>query len=412
MLYLAWRQLISRKKQSVLILIGISFGTLLFVSISGVQLGMRNYISQVLLNNTAHVLISGAERKIDSNEMTNVFSEDGEIIKWFNIPSGLREEVRLENYGNWYNLLAGDSRVFDFSPRLKTFVVLSKDKFSSAVNLIGTIPEKTVRISSIENYMKEGSFLNLKGSGGIIIGSGAAEDMGLKINQYLNIVLGNGERRSFRLVGIYHFGNDQADRSLAFASLNDVQVLTKSPGRISEIAVALFDIDESSKVASEWRRFSRDKVQDWQEANQSFMEMIKVQDYSRYFITITILIVASFGIYNVLSIMINQKKKEIAILQAIGYAPMKILQLVLYQGIFLGVSGGFLGLLLGYLICLYLENLKLNIEIGGQNHLWISYDWKIYFFAILSAFFSSVVSSIIPAYSASKLMPMDIIRAE
>lgn len=72
------------------------------------------------------------------------------------------------------------------------------------------------------------------------------------------------------------------------------------------------------------------------------MEMIKVQDYSRYFITITILIVASFGIYNVLSIMINQKKKEIAILQAIGYAPIKILQLVLYQGIFLGVSGGIL----------------------------------------------------------------------
>jgi lipoprotein-releasing system permease protein len=412
MLYLAWRQLISRKKQSVLILFGISLGTMLFVSISGVQLGMRSYISQVLLNNTAHVLISGAERKIDAAEITKIFSVNNHIIKWINSPSGIREEVRLQNYANWFNFLSEDSRVFDFSPRLKTFVVLSKDKFTAAVNLIGTIPEKTVRISAIEDYMKEGSFLNLRGSGGIIIGSGAAQDMGLKINQYLNIVLGNGERKLFRLVGVYHFGNEQADRSLAFASLNDVQILTKSPGRISEIAVALFDIDESSKVANEWKRFSNDKVQDWQEANQSFMEMIKVQDYSRYFITVTILIVASFGIYNVLSIMINQKKKEIAILQAIGYGPHKILQLVLYQGVFLGISGGLLGLILGYFLCLYLEHLKLNIEIGGENHLWISYSWRIYIMAILSALISSIISSFIPAYSASKLMPMDIIRAE
>lgn len=412
MIYLAWRQMISRKKQSLLILLGISFSTLLFVSISGVQLGMREYISQVLLNNTAHVLISGAEKKINHVDITKVFSNDRDLIKWIDLPSGLREEMRLENYSSWYQLLEQDPRVHDFSPRLKTFAVLSKDKFSSAVNLIGTIPEKTVRISSIEKYMKVGSFLDLKDSGGVIIGSGSAEDMGLKVNQYLNLILGSGATKKLRIVGIYHFGNDQADRSLAFTNLNDVQVMTKNPGRISEIAVSLFDMDQSNNIALEWKKLTHDNVQDWKEANQSFMEMIKVQDYSRYFITITILIVASFGIYNVLSIMINQKRKELAILQAIGYGPEKILRLVLYQGLFLGFVGGFLGIIFGYLVCMYLERIRLNIEIGGEHHLWISFDWKIYVIAFLCAFLSSVFSSLIPAFSASRLMPLDIIRSE
>lgn len=412
MIFLAWRQLVSRKKQSLFIILGISLGTMLFVSISGIQLGMRDYISQILLNNTAHILISGNERKINGPELTKIFGQEGELINWVELPFGIRDEAKLENYGNWYNFLENENGVFDFSPRLKTFAVLNKDKFNAAVNVIGTIPDKTIRISSIEKYMRDGSFSSLKNSGSIVVGSGTADDMGLKNDQMIKVIVGTHDPHLFRIVGIYHFGNEQADRSLAFTNLNDAQIISRSPGRITEIAVSLFNIDDSSKIANEWSRFSRDKVQDWKEANQSFMEMIKVQDYSRYFITLTILVVASFGIYNVLTIMINHKRKEIAILQAIGYGPKKILELVLYQGIFLGLTGGLIGLFLGFILCLSLEKLKLNIEIGGHNHLWISFDWYIYFFAFISSIITSIISSLIPAYSASKLLPMEIIRAE
>ena len=110
--------------------------------------------------------------------------------------------------------------------------------------------------------------------------------------------------------------------------------------------------------------------------------------------------------------MINQKKKEIAILRAIGYGPDKILQLILYQGLILGFFGAILGLVLGHLLNLYIGSIDLNIEIGGGHHLWISYDWKIYVTAFLSAMFSSLISSLIPARAASKMTPMDILRSE
>jgi len=236
--------------------------------------------------------------------------------------------------------------------------------------------------------------------------------LGLKVDQYVRINAGKGNPKTFKVSGIFHFGNEQVDKSMAFANLLDVQVLTKNPGRVNEIAVALFDIDISSEVANEWQMISSDKVQDWQEANQSFMEMIKVQDLTRYFITTAVLIVAAFGIYNVLTIMINQKRKEIAILRAIGYGPQKIFELILYQGLVLGIAGGALGLLLGYLLCLYVGSIELSIEIGGGHTLWIAYDLSTYFIAFISANISSIIASIIPAHAASKLTPMEIIRSD
>jgi lipoprotein-releasing system permease protein len=110
--------------------------------------------------------------------------------------------------------------------------------------------------------------------------------------------------------------------------------------------------------------------------------------------------------------MINQKRKEIAILRAIGYGPEKIRSLVIYQGLLLGAAGGGAGLVLGFIVCLYAESIPLSIEIGGQNHLLISYDPEIYLVAFSAAMVASLVASWIPARAAGKMSPMEIIRAD
>jgi len=411
MFFLSWRQLVARKKQTLLILLGISFGTLLYVSISGVQLGMRKYIADQLLNNTAHIVIRGAERTVDETEVTKALYPDSHI-RWLSAPSGLREESKLENYAGWYQFLSLDPRVQGFSPRLVAHAVLSSGKFTSAVSFIGLIPERQIQISSIERYMKVGKFAHLSGGNKIVLGNEVASDLGVRVNDYVNVNTGNGINRSLKVVGLFHFGNKQTDKSLAFANLTDVQIISKNAGRVNEVAVALYNIDEAESVAAEWKLLTHDKVEDWKEANQQFMEMIKVQDFTRYFITTAVLIVASFGIYNVLSIMINQKRKEIAILQAIGYGPPQILKLILYQGLVLGIGGGLLGLLLGFIMCVVIANLSFNIEIGGSNHLIVSFDPSIYVTALISAIISSLVASSIPARAASRMTPMDIIRSE
>ncbi|MBV2168746.1 MAG: FtsX-like permease family protein, partial [Bdellovibrio sp.] len=401
------------KKQTMLILLGISFGTLLFVSISGIQLGMRQYISEQLLNNTAHILITGAEQDILAKDVTEaLYGPEGKVF-WRVPPGGKRDEARLQNYQGWYQRLSDDAEVFDFSPRLNTNALLTNGKFSVSVGLLGTIPERHTRLTNIEKYLKEGSFSALRGGGNnLVVGSGVASKLGARLNQVINVGVGIGASRPYKIVGIVHFGNKQLDESISYAHLKNVQTLTKSPGRITEIAVALLDIDKSSEIADFWQMISSDKVEDWQEANKAFMEMIQVQDFSRYFITTAILIVAAFGIYNVLTIMINQKRREIAILRAIGYSPKRILELILYQGFMLGIAGGLLGLVLGFLMCVWVGSIDFGFEIGGSNHLLMSYDWSIYVTAFVTANIASFIASYIPAWEASRLTPIDIIRSE
>lgn len=412
MFFLSWRQLMARKRQTLLILLGISFASLLFVTISGLQLGMRTYISEHLLNNTAHVLIKGAERMIDPLEVQIAFYGENPV-RWVLPPFGKRQESRLENYQGWHQRLSQDPDVLDFCPRLTTNAILASGSFTATVSLTGTVPERHRRITSIDTYVKEGSFGALAGGGSnIVLGSGAAKNLGVRLGQYINVSSGSGAQRPFKVVGIISFGNEQADQAIAFAELSHVQTLTRNPGRVSDIAVALFDINKAAEKAGEWKSIGTDKVQDWQEAAKMFMEMIRVQDYTRYFITGAILIVAAFGIYNVLSIMINQKKREIAILRAIGYGPERILELVLYQGVLLGAAGGSLGLLLGYLLCRLIGSVDLGIEIGGSKSLLISYAWDIYATAFLAANLASLLASYLPARAASRMTPMDIIRSD
>ncbi|NJL25370.1 MAG: ABC transporter permease [Calothrix sp. SM1_5_4] len=165
-------------------------------------------------------------------------------------------------------------------------------------------------------------------------------------------------------------------------------------------------------MADFWQMISPDKVEDWKEANKMFMEMINVQDFTRYFITTAILIVAAFGIYNVLTIMINQKKREIAILRAIGYGPRRILELILYQGLLLGIAGGVTGIVMGFLMCVWIGSIDFGFEIGGSNHLLIAYDTHIYVTAFITANVASLFASYLPAWEASRMTPMDIIRSD
>jgi lipoprotein-releasing system permease protein len=410
MLFLALKQLFSKKKQTLLILLGISFGSMLFVSISAVQLGFRAFMIKALLNNTAHIIISGSENSVDRKYIESSLDIDG-MVHWITPPSGKRDESKLQNYQGWVQVLRNDANVYDYSPRLSTNVIIRKGPIKSNVALVGSIPEKQLRISDIGDYVVEGEFQNLKTGGNkVILGVGVAKDLGVRMGQYVDVISGANEVIPLKVVGMTKFGDDRTDRSMAFAHITDVQKINKTPGRVSEIAVALNDLEKSEELAKHWASYTDDKVEDWKTASKMFMEMIKMQDMVRYFIMFSVLVVAAFGIYNVLSIMINQKRKEIAILRSIGYGPNKILKLILYQGIILGFSGGIVGMVFGLAISRLVEMIDIGIELGGSNHLLVSYDISIYYTSFLAAMIAALLASLIPAYSASKMTPIDIIR--
>jgi lipoprotein-releasing system permease protein len=410
--FLALRQMLARKRQTLLILIGICLGTMVYVVIAGLQFGMREYLTEQLLNNTAHVVISGNERSIDRDDLRARFFDADVFVRWIAEPAGKRDEARLTNPQGWFDRLSADPEVKNFSPRLNVNAIASRGSVRKSLAVTGIIPDRHAKVTKLGDYMRDGRLSDLRpGSSNLIMGSGVAEQMGVRVGQTVLLSTGLGESRPFRIVGLVHLGNDQVDKTLALMHLSDAQSLNRTPGRVSDINVALFDINQSLGKARELAGTSSDRVQSWQEVLAAFMQIIRIQDVTRMVITGAILLVSAFGIYNVLSIMITQKQKEIAILRSIGYGPERIMALFLLQGMALGLLGSLIGVTLGHFANVYIGTIDLGIRIGRGSSLMISYDPSIYAAAFLAAQASALVASLLPAWAASRLTPLDIIRS-
>jgi lipoprotein-releasing system permease protein len=411
MLFLAIRHLLSRRRQTILIFLGISLASMVYVVISGLYLGMQEYMIDRLLNNTAHIKISARDQSIDQPEMTKRFYGNETAVSWITPPSGKREEAHIMYPQGWFDRLRDDPAVRAFAAGMSVNVIISRRDTKRAGVLGGIEPDKQIKVTGLEDYMSVGSLLDLGGGGNkIIIGDGLLERLGARVGETIKVSAGSEEPRPFKVVGLLHLGVAEVDNTLMLAALRDVQQINKSPGQINEISVSLFDLDRAQELADSWKLLSRDKVESWSEANAGFFEIFNLQDFIRYTISVAILLVASFGIYNVLSIMVNQKRREIAILRSIGYSPHQVLELFLIQGILLGIGGAITGLVIGVLLKQYLGTIEMQAM--QIDHLNLSYAPSIYIGGFLLAFVSSLVASVLPARAASKLPPIDIIRSE
>ncbi|MEZ4815291.1 MAG: FtsX-like permease family protein [Bdellovibrionota bacterium] len=411
MMFLSLKHLLSRKKQSFLILVGITIGTAAFVAFSGMMLGFQTKLLEQLVNNEAHIRISAREDFLSAETM-NSFS-DATHVFWSLPPSGRKDSERIEFPVAWFKRLSKMEEVVAYSPQVNVNVLFKKGKVAKAGRFVGSNPEKQVLVTNIEKYITEGSFKKIGNSGNrIIVGKDLLKNLGTRIDETLLISSGAGTPRPFKIVGVFETGVKAVDESTVYGSLNDAQQVRGAPSEITEIAVRLKDPYSAPKIAEKLSLTSLEKVRPWQETSASILSVFKTQDVVRYSVTIAIIIVAGFGIFNILSILVTQKRRDIAILRSIGFLPKDIVKLFFNQGLILGILGGILGLLLGYILCFFIG--KIPVEPGrmGSNSgtMVISYDVAIYVKAFAMSLISAVVSSILPAREAASLDPMDIIR--
>jgi lipoprotein-releasing system permease protein len=412
MMFLSLRHLLARKKQSILILLGITIGTAAYVAISGMMLGFQTYMLDQLVNNEAHIRISSREDILTAEAM-DAYPQAKHVF-WLIPPSGRKDSSKIEYPLGWFNKLDQDSDVAAYSPQVVAQVIFSQAKVTRAGRIIGSQFKRQVKVTNIQNYMKQGSFKDMGNSGNrLIIGSKLMEQLGTRLSETILVSTGSESPQPFKIVGTFETGIKSIDEGTAFISLVDAQKLRGTPTEITDIAVKLFDPDLAQTKSVDWKQTTQDKVLAWQESSASILSVFKTQDIVRNSMTIAIIIVAGFGIYNILSILVNQKKRDIAILRSMGFTPKDVVQLFFNQGLILGLIGGMIGLIFGVIIC----HLMAQIEVvpgrmsGPGNKMIISFSYIIYLKAFGIAMLSSVFSSIIPAREAGKLEPMEIIRS-
>jgi lipoprotein-releasing system permease protein len=210
-----------------------------------------------------------------------------------------------------------------------------------------------------------------------------------------------------KIIGTFNSGDRRSDERNIYASLITVQKATSSPGEVTSIIVKIKEFSRAAEIATEWSTLSRDRVESWDQLNSDHLSMMSTQDVVRLVTTSAFIVIVAFGIYNILNMVVNHKKRDIAILRSIGFDEKDTSFLFLVQGILIGLAGGLSGLLIGFVACLYIETIQIPM---GRQHMMISWDIMIYVKAFVLVFGASIIASFFPARAAGRLSPIEIIR--
>jgi lipoprotein-releasing system permease protein len=414
MIFLAARYLLARRRQTLLTLLGIFFGAAAYVAISGFMLGFREYLVDQLVNNNAQILIQAREDFLTEHSLDQAFYGDAyRHVFWVSPPSGTKGNILVENPQKWYERLRDDPRVLAFTPQLTANVVLSNGPATASTVLIGTDPSAQVKVTTIGDYVTQGEWSGLAAGGNrLVLGDELRKKLGVNLSQNVLVSLPGGTPTPFKVVAIFDTGSVQAN-SQAYGALSDVQRVNRTPNRVNTIAVRLHDYTQAADIATTWSKISPEKVQSWDQLFANIFSIFRIQDAVRYLSVGAILIVAGFGIYNVLNMTVVQKRQDIAILRSMGYNGRDVIWLFFSQGLLLALSGSALGLVFGYLVSLYVQTIPFagGPGGGGVGHLLVSFNPAIYVQGALLAIISASVASILPARAAGRLTPIEIIRA-
>ncbi len=156
------------------------------------------------------------------------------------------------------------------------------------------------------------------------------------------------------------------------------------------------------------------KAVPWQEANESLLEALVVRNIVMYTVVGAILLVAGFGIFNIISTITHEKARDIAILKSLGFTQANMRRLFLIEGLALGFAGSMVGWFIGFLLCFALSQVEFKLSGAGVGRelTRLPLFWSPWHYVIASAFalISSGVAGYLPARQAARLNPVDIIR--
>jgi lipoprotein-releasing system permease protein len=414
MIFIAMRYLLERKRQTILTLLGVFFGTMAYVGVSGFFVGFQGFMVQQLVNNAAQVHIEARKDYLDEHILDGPFFGEKMLhVFWTAPPAGVEGFQEVQSPAKWYKRLAADPRVAAFTPQLTAPALFTLGKNSVGSTLVGCDPIQQARVTTIADYMIAGKFADIAvGGNRIILGDELMKRLGAAMYQNIMASVGvNPTPVAFKVVGRFFSGSRGLDLQ-AFAAIADVQRTNLTLSQVNEIGVRLKDYQDADAMARTWAMTSPERVESWGDQNANILSVFAIQNALRFSMIMTVLIVAGFGIYNILNMTVNQKRQDIAILRALGYDAFDVIMLFFSQGIIVGVIGGAFGLVCGYILCLYLQSIPFMpaTPTNPQGHLHIALTFGIFFQGALMSLLSAGVASILPARAASKLTPIEIIR--
>lgn len=405
---IAYVYLTSKLKQTAVAVLGVTFGISMYVFMNSFMTGVNDTQTDLAFSTLAHIRVY------------NDGPDDNTDLVKKAYPSGTLSHIRsakviqytegIKQSGEILAFLKGIPELQAMTPEVNVNVFFRNGANKVNGTLSGVDVENENKVFKSATYMLQGDWNQLKyRSDGVIIGSGLAKTLSLNLDDNINVLTSDGISKNFKVIGIFETGIINADKTKAYLAIGATrQLLAKNADYVTDIQVNIGDFKQADNVARRIAPVIPYKTESWQASNQQLEAGSRLRDIIAVAVSLTILIVAGFGIYNIMNMTINEKIREIAILKAMGFAGKDITRIFLTQALVIGLIGGVVGMSFGYLVSVIVEHIPFRI--ASLTHLPMAYYWTDYLLAFCFGMATTFVAGYLPARKASKIDPVNIIR--
>lgn len=395
--------IISNKKLTAVAAAGVVLGMSIYIFMNSMLVGFDKSSSASIFKTTSHI------RVYKDDEISKVLVKNSKENYVIINPKIVPSNNTIINPKLISETILKQPEVTVVTPQVSVNVFYNNGKSQISGLAIGIKPEEANVMYNIKSFMAEGNFDLLKSNpNGIIIGSGIAEKMNAKIGDNINLTSSKSVNKTYKVVGIFKTNNSKVDKSNSYVNLaSSQQLLKEGASYITDINVNIVDPEKAKVIAEKISNITGYKAEGWKEANETFMAANKMRKMIITFVSLTILLVAGFGIYNILNMTVSQKINDIAILKAMGFKGKDVIRIFVTQAVTIGIMGVIGGMIMATVLITFLKKVYVGGDIG---YFPIDYEPTKYLQGVVIGLVITFFAGYIPAKKAAQVDTVTIFR--
>lgn len=404
-LFIGRRYLRAKQKQAFISLItflsvaGVTVGVMALIIVLAVMAGFEKDLKSKILNVNAHITLQSLTPMVDYRRVIETVTQTPGVES----ATPLIEDQAMLSFGS-SRTSAAQIRGVDLPTAGRVFKNLDTDPL-------------------IEHEKNRQEDPNLKP--GIILGKDLADYLGISEGNTVHLITSRGKpspigiipapAKPYQVVGLFESGMYEYDRYLSFTSLSDAQKLKGMDDEVNIIEICVDDIYQAASIREklmETLGFGFYSM-DWTEKNKNLWSALELEKAVMFIILTLIVMVAAFNIASTLIMMVMEKKKDIAILRAMGATDRQVRRIFVFKGMVIGLIGTLLGDCLGIILCELLKRYQF-IELPSDVYFIskLPADWQTLDVVTISlaALVICFLATLYPAHQASRMNPVEAIR--
>ena len=375
--FIAKKHIFERKRQSIVAMVGVAIGIIVLVVSISISNGLDRNMMESIFSMTSHIITTKNGESIENYRELQSKIEKIKGVKGV-IPQSTEQGILK------YNQIHGS--------------------YVTGVKINGVDFDGAKKTMDLDKKIIYGT-MDAKNPTEFLIGKKLFDDLGAELGDKVAIVTPNNIQITLTIIGVYQSGYEEYDKTIIIVPLKAIQVLTYGGDSVTDLEVFLDDIYSADKIALEIRDKTDLSTKTWKDLNRNLLASLSLQKSGMVWIFSLIVLIAGFLIWVILSMSVKEKIKDIGIMRSMGFSGKNIMRIFIIEGLFLGVAGIVIGLIVSGIILWYLKNYNINEITSIYNLSKIPVEIKLKEVLLITVANVIIIflSSIFPAYRGAKL---------